>query len=568
MLFLLQEDSGSMPGVLANTLILASAVAFVLSSAVLSLYRRTVRRLMRMQPAGAIPARPPVLDSNQIDPSIYLAPFPERAPEPQPLVTARLRQWRLAAVYVAAGLCCSFALAMALLVDAGTYSWLGAAFLLVVNSWPIVLCLHYIVGWNWRIRRRNELLYLGALLLVGWVSQLVHHKLTMAQIGLAFALTNVPATLLVYAFSSRPLRGIGPTIFPLCVWGVAGAWTLAHFAATDSRVAVWISNLTDAIGLSVNGAVIATYLFGFAAMIPGGWLAVLWITRRYRMRRMSDQSLLLDSVWLLFIAVQAIVLGTPVSGGSSRGLFWIAASFPLYLLVKAAGYRLLRKRELGAPAVSLLVLRSFSLEKRAERVFRVVTLFWRYLGDVRLIGGPDVAASTIQPHALLEFASRKLRASFIDSPEALDSRMRGLDAPPDPDGRFRIYDFFCFDNTWQLAVQRLIRSSSVVLADLRGFPGTSRGGCEFEIREVLNALPAERFVILLNRQTDRGRLASILDDAWNTLAADSPNRHRRERAIRTVDYDGPEHRSIPQLLKAIFAASDVAEMSERGVAAR
>lgn len=181
-------------------------------------------------------------------------------------------------------------------------------------------------------------------------------------------------------------------------------------------------------------------------------------------------------------------------------------------------------------------MRAFAIGKRAERVFEPVTLFWRYLGDVRLIGGPDLASSIVQPHTFLDYASGRLRSLFIDSIETLESRMPDLEGQPDPDGRFRINDFFCYDDMWRTGVARLVGRSHVILADFRRFTIKSHG-CEYEIREVLNTTPVERFVILVDSTTDVTHLAGILEDSWSNLKPASPNVGRLNHAIQTVFYE-------------------------------
>ena len=123
------------------------------------------------------------------------------------------------------------------------------------------------------------------------------------------------------------------------------------------------------------------------------------------------------------------------------------------------GFRTIALATDAPPAVSLLLLRVFSLGKRSEELFDAVTRHWRYLGNVQLITGPDLATATVEPHEFLAFLSGKLDLQFIDGPETLARRVNALDSLPDFDGRFRVNDFCCHDDTWRMTLERLVGES-------------------------------------------------------------------------------------------------------------
>ena len=556
-------------GAVIGTLTIAAAIAFIVSAVALAVYRRAVARLMRTRsrPDNAT-AAPPLSDpSHRSAPvSDYLSRSNSGAAPPEALETARARQRRLALVYFGAGVSCCFVLTLAELFDTGMGSRLAFLRTFACNTWPVILTLHFLLGWNWYVRRRNEVIYACVLITLGWISHLYHPKFSFTRTGEVCLFINAPPTVLALAFANRRLRGIGPTVFPLSVGLVAGVWTLIDICSSNREVVTWLSEIAGYVG--VNTIRVGVVVIGLLATLPLGWLAVHWITRRYRARLISDQSLLIDSVWLLFVVTHVVIAATPVAGMSGQGVYWAAGAFPAYLVAKAAGLRWLRRHApVSTTGVSLLVLRAFALGKRAERVFDPVTLFWRYVGDVRLIGGPDLATSIVQPHSFLDFASGRLRRSFIDSPETLESRMAELEVLPDPDGRFRINDFFCYDDMWRAGVTRLVGQSHVILADFRGVTIESRG-CEYEIREVLNTMPVERIVILVDRTTDMNHLAGILEDSWSSLQPASPNIGCLHRAIPTVFYEAPERRAVSTALDAVFAAAGAPSGSKSLRAAR
>ncbi len=110
-----------------------------------------------------------------------------------------------------------------------------------------------------------------------------------------------------------------------------------------------------------------------------------------------------------------------------------------------------------------------------ERLFDVVDRFWRRVGAIQMIAGVDLARRTVEPHEFLDFISGKLARRFIDGPAELEQRMQERDSKPDRDLRFRVNDFFCYDDTWKMVLTRLARESDAVLMDLRGFTRSNAG---------------------------------------------------------------------------------------------
>ena len=58
-----------------------------------------------------------------------------------------------------------------------------------------------------------------------------------------------------------------------------------------------------------------------------------------------------------------------------------------------------------------------------------------------------------------------------------------MDDLRDPDGRFRITEFFCHQNTWTDTLAALLGRSDAILMDLRGF-SEKNSGCIFELHQL------------------------------------------------------------------------------------
>ena len=70
---------------------------------------------------------------------------------------------------------------------------------------------------------------------------------------------------------------------------------------------------------------------------------------------------------------------------------------------------------------------------------------------------------------------------------------------------------------WKAAVTHLMGTASLVAMDLRGF-GPHRRGCVYELETLLDTVPLDRLVFLIDWSTDRKGLEAMLFAHWQRLA--------------------------------------------------
>ena len=90
--------------------------------------------------------------------------------------------------------------------------------------------------------------------------------------------------------------------------------------------------------------------------------------------------------------------------------------------------------------------------------------------------------------------------------------MARRDDRPDPDGRYRVNQYFCHSDTWQLTLDRLVDECDGVLMDLRGFDA-DRTGCMYEIGRLAEHAGSRPIVLLTDGDTELGLPESIFFDA-------------------------------------------------------
>ena len=125
------------------------------------------------------------------------------------------------------------------------------------------------------------------------------------------------------------------------------------------------------------------------------------------------------------------------------------------------------------PPARLLLLRMFGDRDRSSRLLRDLTVHWRWVGSVDLITGTDLATELLEPHEFLDYLRGRLRRHFVRGPDDLTRRLDELDLRPDLDGRYRVNELLCHEDTWRPALEALVHEVDAVLIDLRGL---TRGG--------------------------------------------------------------------------------------------
>ena len=118
-----------------------------------------------------------------------------------------------------------------------------------------------------------------------------------------------------------------------------------------------------------------------------------------------------------------------------------------------------------------------------------------------MIGGPDLAKASLEPHELAAFLTGKLKQGFVTNEASLDEALARLDFAPDPDRRYRVNEIYCAGDIWTHAAQRLIELSDVVLIDLREFHA-GRHGTATELSMLARLGALSRTIAIIGKATD------------------------------------------------------------------
>lgn len=540
------ECSFAWDGAALSILLGAIPIAVVLTLTTMFLYRWAVERAMRAAAQQAAPAPEPAqAASSERRLQIVVASEPESAASVRPSQWRRSMQAsrRLSMAYVLAGAVhASLSTAIMFWLNEIEFAPFRALAVWTVFAWPIVAVLTMTGS---AVRRWKVLIiaaYFAFLLALEIIAEAfgLRHEPHPGELFLLWAIIMGPATFVILLLSNRAWRTVGLTALFVAIV-LVGAFILGFQL-------LGCAALTTRSGFLLSGW---PYLLLVAVLACGAltWSFLRRAANRYRRKLLSDQMLTVNSWWLLVTALE-ILFEMSSSGGGS---FTFLLSYVGYRITLRFALRTSAADRGSAKPQSILLLRVFGHGQRTRTLADQVGQSWRHTGPINMIGGVDLATALLEPDELMAFWSGKLREGFIAGPDDLRARMENLDERPDPDGRYRINEFFCHDNTWRATVHALAQRSAVVLMDLRGF-GKENRGCEFELTMLLSEMALSRIVLLVDRSTRVEDLKAVLRSAWEKSPASSPNRTLQEPVLRLhpVEHAG---KALPPLLTRLYSAA-------------
>lgn len=470
-------ESGPVLFALLLGVLLAAAVSWVIAG----LYRRRMLELMRSD-------LPP---DDQQAPHSHVTPAMEGrkpvAPDAAEHQRAARRQLLvLSGLSLLIGLTQS-ALALWFVYEDRSFSFNRLVILGLVYAWPMVMAWGLAWRWSWGRVLLSTLAYQLLMALVVMLGSNAQQSLLSVS-GWLGGVVLVPVTVTLLIGASGRIRAIAPYLLPIfLLLAAASVAALQVLAQGVHHPAPWILTLVGVLG--------AWPTIVLMALAP--WLVLAWPAYRlglalahgYRAKRFSDLGYLLAAYWFVVLAASALP--------ALQGVGWVALTQLLPWLWLPLANRVLRGwLAPRKPPPTLLVLRVFQQDAGVQVLFDRVVERWRLSGNTVLIAGTDLLSRTLDPDDLFTFLNGQLASRFVADQEQLARRLRELDRAPDPDGRYRVNECYCFDGSWQMALAALVAQADVVLMDLRGFQARNQG-CRHELEVLVCAAPTLRRVVLL-----------------------------------------------------------------------
>lgn len=350
----------------------------------------------------------------------------------------------------------------------------------------------------------------------------------LSQPILFWSLGAAPVMMPFVAFN-RFIRGtVGPLFVNLALMMVLSTFVIIDLAIYTSP-GVWFAGHIKEIFAGSTYRVLMVISLTLSAVVA--WFGLVRIARRYRLMQLSDQTFLLDALWLaVSFWVSVYLMGVNIQFLYLLGLL----PFALYKITVGYGLKRIATGAVALPKARLLFLRVFGSASRSEKLFDFLAARWRYAASIQLISATDVARGRFEPDEFLDFLRGRLANAYIGTGTDLDQRLADLDLRTDPDGRYRVNEFLCRVDTWQQTVTRLMAQSDLVVMDLRAF-SSERKGCVFELGALIDEVPLHRVVLLIDQTTDEPLLRRTLAHLWGRMNPQSPNVYGGIARVRMID---------------------------------
>lgn len=328
-------------------------------------------------------------------------------------------------------------------------------------------------------------------------------------------------------------------------------------------------------------------LFGFVKPI---WKLLFW--------PFQTRWCMMLSVAIMFIAVYGIIF--------FRSPLLIVALLIHLLLI----YRL-RTRARKIPNLKLLILRVFLIKKTSAFTFAGLVNFWKHFGSYFTVADPSfykvnwkkkfnyyfpvyilfifLIFTQLTDNAAIEdlggifggfvfmllvgavifivLSNYSIKRKFVSSEALLQKRLEKLDRwPKGYDNTFKEFPVMCYDNTWKQAVDLLVKTSDVILMDLRGFSEANKG-CEYEINFLFDHVSAER-IVFIAYEDSIPLIRKTIHETWKTQLETSPNLHAKSPGTLLYIVTKEGTKDIQSLIDILLETAVTSEAVDRSEEAR
>ena len=216
--------------------------------------------------------------------------------------------------------------------------------------------------------------------IVGAISLAKSPALSIGQLLYLWLDFNAPPTVLLAIFLNRRIRALGPMVLVFMILGVTGATFVVTLIGHNLKLLKAVSDFSHSMGLTATGTMTVLHLIGFAAFAVIGWIILGTLRRLYQKKYISEQSITVDAMWLLFGIVNSI-------GLVFEGRFWIFSGIAAFILYKLVAVGLFHAFGMARRARSrgprLLLLRVFALGRRSESLYDSLGKSWRAVGSMQ-----------------------------------------------------------------------------------------------------------------------------------------------------------------------------------------
>jgi hypothetical protein len=200
--------------------------------------------------------------------------------------------------------------------------------------------------------------------------------------------------------------------------------------------------------------------------------------------------------------------GFTVMFGLHAGATWLARRRVLQRYPLPAPRRLVMLRVFGSPSFDDLT---------------ALIRPWGRVGTIEHLEGADSVGT--RGDVIAAAAGGRIDDVLVKSDEELMRKLVEFSLIPDANLRFKRHAFQCTGTTWKRAILTMLDRADAVVMDLSSLSPANQG-CAWELEQLMQRVPLQRVVLLVNDSTNLDTLRTILEAGAARLTSDSPNAGR------------------------------------------
>jgi hypothetical protein len=358
---------------------------------------------------------------------------------------------------------------------------------------------------------------------------------------LSFNLLPICSLLL---FNIRKIRGVSLTIAVLFFSFFLLIGLVAEILISDDKLFRFLFfTLTKIPILNIFPKV---SFIAFVLVIAGGIAFSLINLLKYFYQKgiFSVLQLQIDS----YILIYSMYVSSIEASIGNKAYLLLLVSFLIYKTTQIVLFKYMDKKSLIGR--KMLFLRVFDLNLKGEMFFNSLEKYWRFIGPVQLISGPDLIYSTVEPHEVVAYLGGSLQHQFCKNETQVVQNIAQIKSGHNFDLSYQTNELYCDKGNWKLVLQKLVLLNDVIIMDLRSFNDSNKG-CIYEITQLCTIANFQDVFFIVDDTTDMELFSNTITSTMSKLDQTSPNNSNDTCKINYYNLNIVDAHSIEELMGVI-----------------
>lgn len=249
-----------------------------------------------------------------------------------------------------------------------------------------------------------------------------------------------------------------------------------------------------------------------------------------------------------YVLIYSMYVSSIEASIGSEAYWLLLVSFCIYKATQFILFKFVDKK--GLIGRKMLFLRVFDLNLKGEIFFNSLEKYWRFIGPVQLISGPDLIYSTVQPHEVVAYLGGSLQHQFCKNEKQVAQNIAQIKSGHNFDLSYQTNELYCDKGNWKLVLQKLVLLNDVIIMDLRSFNDLNKG-CIYEITQLCTIANFQDVLFIVDDTTDMELFSNTIASTMSKLDHTSPNNSNDTCKIHCYNLNIVDTHSLGDLMGII-----------------